>query len=108
MLWRSVLALMASEGIFPVNLVTSLFRAATAGNRFSSRSQEAACPGRPIPAFNGLGECHPDVFCQQLVHRIHELAPRVNLQEFGPLLVNPSQAIGELCRSLASQGLIVA
>ena len=39
----------------------------------------------------------------------HELAPRVNLEELRPpqgaRLVNPSKAIGDLCHSLASQGL---
>ena len=46
--------------------------------------------------------------CQQLAHRTHELAPRVNLKELWPPqgapLVNPNQAIGDFCRSLASQG----
>ena len=49
------------------------------------------------------------VLCQQLVDRTHELAPRVNLKELQPpqgaSLVNPSQAIGSLCRGLASQRL---
>ena len=49
------------------------------------------------------------VLRQQLTDGAHELAPRVNLKEFGPPqgapLVNPSKAIGDLCRSLASQGL---
>ena len=39
----------------------------------------------------------------------HELAPRINLKELRPpqgaLLVNSRKAIGDLCRSLASQGL---
>ena len=51
------------------------------------------------------------VLRQQLTDRAHELAPRVNLKELRPpqgaLLVNPSKAIGDLCRSLASQGLIL-
>ena len=46
---------------------------------------------------------------QQLTDRAHELAPRVNLRELWPPqwapLVNPSKAIGDLCCSLASQGL---
>ena len=46
---------------------------------------------------------------QQLTDGAHKLAPRVNLKELRPLqgtpLVNPSKAIGDLCRSLASQGL---
>ena len=49
------------------------------------------------------------VLRQQLTDGAHELAPRVNLKELRPpqgaLLVNPSMAIGDLCRSLASQGL---
>ena len=49
------------------------------------------------------------VLCQLLTHCTHQLAPRVNLKELRPPqgapLVNPSQAIGDLCRSLASQGL---
>ena len=46
---------------------------------------------------------------QQLTDGAHELAPRVNLKELRPPqwapLVNPSQAIDDICRSLASQGL---
>ena len=49
------------------------------------------------------------VLCQQLTHCNHEPAPRVNLKELRPPqrapLVNPSQAIGDLCHSLARQGL---
>ena len=49
------------------------------------------------------------VFRQQLTDGAHELAPRVNLKELWPPqgapLINPSKAIGDLCRSLASQGL---
>ena len=49
------------------------------------------------------------VLRQQLTDGAHELAPRVNLKEVWPPQgaphVNPSKAIGELCRSLASQGL---
>ena len=49
------------------------------------------------------------VLCQQLTHCTHELAPRVNLKELrqsqGAPLVKPTQAIGDLCHSLASQGL---
>ena len=49
------------------------------------------------------------VLCQQLTDGAHELAPRVNLKELRPLqgapLVNPSEAIGDLCRGLASHGL---
>ena len=49
------------------------------------------------------------VLCQQLTDGAHELAPRVNLKELRPPpkgpLVNPSKAIGDLCRSLASQRL---
>ena len=48
------------------------------------------------------------VLRQQLTDGAHELAPRVNLKELRPpqgaRLVNPSKAIGDLCRSLASQG----
>ena len=49
------------------------------------------------------------VLRQQLTDGAHELAPRVNLKELWPPqrapLVNPSKAIGDLCHSLASQGL---
>ena len=49
------------------------------------------------------------VLRQQLTEGAHERAPRVNLTELRPpqgaLLVNPSKATGDLCRSLASQGL---
>ena len=49
------------------------------------------------------------VLCQQLTDGAHELAPRVNLKELWPPqgtpLVNPNKAIGDFCRSLASQGL---
>ena len=49
------------------------------------------------------------VLRQQLTDGAHELAPRVNLKELRPPqwapLVNPNKAIGDLCRSLASQGL---
>ena len=49
------------------------------------------------------------VLRQQLTDGAHKLAPRVNLKELrlpqkAPL-VNPSKAIGDLCRSLASQRL---
>ena len=49
------------------------------------------------------------VLRQQLIDGALELAPRVNLKELWPPqgapLVNPGKAIGDLCRSLASQGL---
>ena len=49
------------------------------------------------------------VLRQQLTDGAHELAPRVNLKELRPPqgapLINPSKAIGDLCRCLASQGL---
>ena len=49
------------------------------------------------------------VLCQQLAHRTHELAARVNLKELRPLQrppsVDPRQSIGDLCRGLASQRL---
>ena len=49
------------------------------------------------------------VLRQQLTDGAHELAPRVSLKELrqpqGASLVNPSKAIGDLCRILASQGL---
>ena len=49
------------------------------------------------------------VLRQQLTDGAHELAPRVNFKELRPPqrapLVNPSKAISDLCRSLASQGL---
>ena len=49
------------------------------------------------------------VLRQQLTDGAHELAPRVNLKKLRPPqgapLVNPSKTIGDLCRSLAIQGL---
>ena len=49
------------------------------------------------------------VLCQQLAHRTHELAPRINLKELRPLQrppsADPRQSIGDLCRGLASQRL---
>ena len=53
---------------------------------------------------------NPDrVLRQHLTDGAHELAPRVNLKKLRPPqgapLVNPRKAIGDLCRSLASQGL---
>ena len=49
------------------------------------------------------------VLRQQLTDGAHELVPRFNVKELRPSqgapLVNPSKAIGDLCRSLASQGL---
>ena len=49
------------------------------------------------------------MLCQQLTHCTNELSSRVNLKELRPPLgtplVNPSQAIGDLCRSLANQRL---
>ena len=49
------------------------------------------------------------VLRQQLTDGAHELAPRVNLKELRPpqgvTFVNPIKAIGDLCRSVASQGL---
>ena len=49
------------------------------------------------------------VLRQQLTDGAHELALRVNLKELRPPqkvpLVNPRKAIGDLCRSLACQGL---
>ena len=48
------------------------------------------------------------VLRQQLTDGAHELKAGVNLKELRPpqgaLLVNPGKAIGDLCRSLASQG----
>ena len=49
------------------------------------------------------------VLRQQLTDTAHELTAGINLKKLRPPrgapLVNPSQAIGDLCRSLASQGL---
>ena len=49
------------------------------------------------------------VLCQQLTDEAHELTAGINLKKFRPAqgapLVNPSKAIGDLCCSLASQGL---
>ena len=45
------------------------------------------------------------MFGEQLAHRTHELAPRVNLKELRSPQGAPSQAIGDLCRSLTTQGL---
>ena len=51
------------------------------------------------------------VLRQQLTDGAHELAPRVNLKELRPPqgapLVNPSKAIGDLYRSLASYGVYI-
>ena len=62
----------------------------------------------PVDVNTSTSDLDP-VFGEQLAHRTHELAPRVNLKEVRPpqgaLLVNPSQAIGNLCRGLASQRL---
>ena len=121
---------MASEGF---SLVTSLFRAATTeGNRFThsvDRSPEGSliswalwCPKRRLASVRlklhdalvpvDVNPTAPNldrVLCQQLTDRAHELTLRVNLKELRPPqgapLVNPSKAIGDLCRSLASQGL---
>ena len=49
------------------------------------------------------------VLRQQLTDRAHELMAGVNLKELRPPqgapFVNPSKVIGDLCRSLASQGV---
>ena len=49
------------------------------------------------------------VLCQQLTNGVHEFTAGVSLKELRPPqeapLVNPDKAIGDLCRSLASQGL---
>ena len=49
------------------------------------------------------------VLRQQLTDGAHELTAGVNLKDLrtpqGAPLVNPGKAIGDLCRSLASQGL---
>ena len=49
------------------------------------------------------------VLRQQLTDGAHDLTAGVNLKELRPLqgapLVNPDKAIGDLCRSLANQGL---
>ena len=62
----------------------------------------------PVDVNTSTSDLDP-VFGEQLAHRTHELAPRVNLKELRPPqgapLVNPSQAIGNLCRGLASQRL---
>ena len=48
---------------------------------------------------------------RQLTDGAHEFTAGVNLKELRPPqgapLVNPGKAIGDLCRSLASQGLIL-
>ena len=62
----------------------------------------------PVDVNTSTSDLDP-VFGEQLAHRTHELAPRVNLKELRPpqgaLLVNPRQSIGDLCRCLASQRL---
>ena len=124
---------MASEGFLPVNLVTSPFRAATMlGSRatysvdlwpegrrifWALVPKQPLCEG-PVPALydplvpvdvNPTALNLNRVLCQQLAHRTHELAPRVNLKELRPLQrspsVDPRQCIGDLCRGLASQRL---
>ena len=49
------------------------------------------------------------VLRQQLIDGAHELTAGVNLKQLrqpqGAPTVNPGKAIGDLCRSLASQGL---
>ena len=49
------------------------------------------------------------VFRQQLTDGAHELAAGISVKELRPLqgapLVNPSEAIGDLCCNLASEGL---
>ena len=97
-----------------VSGVTFLFRAATTeGNRFThsvDRSlPEEAFSQRPIEGLYGTlvpVDVNPTapkldrVLRQLLTDGTHELLP---LQ--GAPLVNPGKAIGDLCRSLASQGL---
>ena len=83
-----------------------------------SWADEEAFSQRPVEAHHDAlvpVDCNPTapkldrVLRQQLTDGAHELAPRVNLKELRPPqgapLVNPSKAIGDLCRSLASQGL---
>ena len=79
---------------------------------------EEAFNERPVEAlYDALG--HVDVnltatnlgrvLRQQLTDGVHELTAGVNLTELPPPqeapLVNPGKVIGDLCRSLASQGL---
>ena len=122
----SILALMASEGFLPVSRVTSPFRTATTeGNRFThsmARSPEGSliswaywCPKRRSASVRLKRSTMPwSLWMSTRLSRTwtesaHELAPRVNLKELRPPqgspLVNPSKAIDDLCRSLASQGL---
>ena len=76
---------------------------------FSQRPVEALYDALVPVDVNLTGPNLDRVLCQQLTDGAHELAPRVNLKELRPpqgtQLVNPSKAIGNLCRSLASQGL---
>ena len=62
----------------------------------------------PVDVNTSTSDLDP-VFGEQLAHRTHELASRVNLKELRPPqgapLVNPGQCIGDLCRGLASQRL---
>ena len=118
-----------------VSRVTSSFTAATTeGNRFAhsvDRSPEGSriswaywCPKRrsasvrlkrstmPWSLWNHPTAPNLDrVLRQQLTDGAHEIALRVNLKELRPPqgapLVNPSRAISDLCRSLASQGLCI-
>ena len=113
----------ASRGFWPVNRVTSPFRAATtAGNR-TLCPQGATSPGhtvsqRPVEALhdalvlmviNTPTSNRNSLFRQHLADCAHELSPRVNLEKLGPLQwppsVDPRQGIGDLCCGLASQRL---
>ena len=123
---------MESEGFLSVSRVISPFRAATTdGNRFThsvDRSPEGSrIPGhtvseeafsqRPVEALydalvpvdvNPTASNLNRVLRHQLTEGAHKLAPRVNLKELRPTqgvpLLNPSKAIGDFCRSFASQG----
>ena len=124
----SVLALMASEAFLSVSHVTSPFRAATTEcNRFThsvDRSLEGSriswaywCPKRRSVLYDALVsvDVNPTalnldrLLRQQLTDGAHELTAGVNLKELRPPqgapLVNRGKAIGDLCRSLPSQGL---
>ena len=117
---------MASEDFLPVSRVTSPFRAATTeGNRLTHSVDRSPDVSRISWAYWCQKRRSASVRLkrstmlwslwmsnrprQQLTDAAHKLAPRANLKKLRPLqgalLVNPSKGIGDLCRSLASQGL---
>ena len=76
---------------------------------FSQRPVEALLDALVPEDVNPTAPNLDRVLCQQLTDRAHEFTAGVNLKKIlppqGAPLVNPSNAIGDLCRRLASQGL---